>query len=94
MFFLPIPCGKYGLAKTGKDNKYVEGPEYETLALVGSNCELSDIHAVAHVNWVCDELGLDTYYAARGWDENGIPTKDTLEKFNLAPNDLHHPQPV
>ncbi len=59
-FSCPIPCGKYGLAKTKLGEVYVEGPEYETLSLLGSNCELSDIHGIAHTNWVCDELGLDT----------------------------------
>jgi aldehyde:ferredoxin oxidoreductase len=32
---------------------------------------------------VIEEM-LDAYYAARGWDTNGIPTRETLEKFNLA----------
>ncbi len=32
---------------------------------------------------VIEEM-LDAYYAARGWDANGIPTKETMEKFNLA----------
>ncbi len=59
-FSCPIPCGKYGLAKTKMGEVYVEGPEYETLSLLGSNCELSDIHGIAHTNWVCDELGIDT----------------------------------
>ena len=26
---------------------------------------------------------LDIYYSLRNWDKNGIPTKDSLEKFNL-----------
>lgn len=59
-FACPIPCGKYGYAKTRLGKAYVEGPEYETLSLLGSNCELSDIHAIAYANYVCDELGLDT----------------------------------
>lgn len=59
-FSCPIPCGKYGLAKTRLGNVYVEGPEYETLSLLGSNCELSDIHGIAYTNYICDELGLDT----------------------------------
>jgi hypothetical protein len=25
---------------------------------------------------------LDEYYLARGWDENGIPTKETLEEVS------------
>ncbi len=59
-FSCPIPCGKYGLAKTRLGKAYVEGPEYETLSLLGSNCELSDIHGIAYANYICDELGLDT----------------------------------
>lgn len=30
------------------------------------------------------EYLLDTYYQARGWDENGIPTRATLERVGLA----------
>ena len=26
---------------------------------------------------------LDSYYALRGWDNNGIPTKETLKKLGL-----------
>jgi aldehyde:ferredoxin oxidoreductase len=59
-FSCPIPCGKYGLAKTALGKAYVEGPEYETLSLLGSNCELSNIHDIAYTNYFCDELGLDT----------------------------------
>ncbi|MBD3228355.1 MAG: aldehyde ferredoxin oxidoreductase [Candidatus Lokiarchaeota archaeon] len=29
------------------------------------------------------ELLLDEYYLARGWDENGIPKKDTLKRLNI-----------
>jgi aldehyde:ferredoxin oxidoreductase len=36
------------------------------------------------VDFAVIEEMLDTYYAARGWDKNGIPTRKTLEKFNLA----------
>ncbi len=29
------------------------------------------------------EKMLPEYYRLRGWDENGVPTKDTLEKLGL-----------
>ena len=29
------------------------------------------------------EKMLSEYYSICGWDENGIPTKETLEKLNL-----------
>ncbi len=65
-FGCPIPCGKYsrtkGFAGSGREKEtiYVEGPEYETIALLGGNCGIRDIEDVAYLNHVCDELGLDT----------------------------------
>lgn len=56
----PIPCGKY--SKIQRDGKtiYVEGPEYETIALMGGNLGIDKIEDVAYINYVADELGLDT----------------------------------
>ncbi|MGD9081050.1 MAG: aldehyde ferredoxin oxidoreductase family protein [Desulfobacterales bacterium] len=62
-FCCPTPCGKYGHAKTDLGDAYVEGPEYETIALFGGNCLLQTISEVAYVNYVCDELGIDTISA-------------------------------
>jgi len=59
----PTPCGKYGRARTGLGDVYVEGPEFETIALLGGNCMLGDIAEVAYANYVCDELGVDTISA-------------------------------
>lgn len=36
------------------------GPEYETLASLGSNCGVSDLEAVCKGNELCNSLGLDT----------------------------------
>jgi aldehyde:ferredoxin oxidoreductase len=27
---------------------------------------------------------MEDYYALRGWDENGAPTKETMKRLNLA----------
>ncbi|MFZ0611161.1 MAG: aldehyde ferredoxin oxidoreductase family protein [Desulfobacterales bacterium] len=59
----PTPCGKYGHTKTALGSAYVEGPEYETIALFGGNCALETIEEVAYANYLCDELGLDTISA-------------------------------
>lgn len=59
-FCCPTPCGKYGRAKTGLGEVYVEGPEYESIALLGGSYVLGAIEEVAYANYVCDELGLDT----------------------------------
>jgi aldehyde:ferredoxin oxidoreductase len=45
----------------GPDGKYVTSAlEFETLALCGSNCGISDLDAVARMDRLCDELGVDT----------------------------------
>lgn len=55
-FSCALGCGNY--SRTGKST--VEGPEYETLALGGSNCGISDLEAIIEFNDLCDNLGLDT----------------------------------
>lgn len=57
-FGCPCPCGKYAYSK--KHNIYVEGPEYETNGMLGSDVGLSDIEDIARANQLCDELGLDS----------------------------------
>lgn len=43
------------------DGKYVTSAlEFETLALMGSNCGIGDLDAIARMDRLCDELGLDT----------------------------------
>ncbi|NPV71064.1 MAG: aldehyde ferredoxin oxidoreductase family protein [Firmicutes bacterium] len=59
-FNCPTPCGKYSKAKTTKGEVYVEGPEYETIGMMGGNLLVGKIEEVAHLNYVADELGIDT----------------------------------
>ncbi len=59
-FCCPTPCGKYSKASTALGEILVEGPEYETIALLGGNVALDKIEEVAYANAVADELGLDT----------------------------------
>lgn len=59
-FSCPIPCGKYSrIIRDGKEY-YVEGPEYETIAMMGGNLLIDDISAIAYLNWIADDLGIDT----------------------------------
>ncbi len=51
-----LGCGNY--VKVGES--MVEGPEYETLAIGGANCGISDLEAIVEFNRQCDDLGLDT----------------------------------
>lgn len=38
----------------------VSGIEYETIALIGSNCLISDLDMVARINRACNDAGVDT----------------------------------
>jgi len=38
----------------------VDGPEYETIAGVGSNCGIFDPNAILEMNFYCDTYGIDT----------------------------------
>ncbi|MFC2134207.1 aldehyde ferredoxin oxidoreductase family protein [Bacteroidota bacterium] len=58
-FTCGIRCAKWA----SWDGHELEGPEYETTALLGSNCEISDIKKIALSNEICNDLGLDTISA-------------------------------
>ena len=54
-------CGVIRCSKVSKwEGKEMEGPEYETTAYLGSNCELDSARDVAQANWLCDRYGMDT----------------------------------
>ncbi len=59
-FSCTIPCGKYSKACVGDQEFHVEGPEYETIAMMGGNLMLDSIEKVAYANWLADDLGIDT----------------------------------
>jgi aldehyde:ferredoxin oxidoreductase len=56
----PIGCGRKtkvdvpGFAGEG------EGPEYETIYAMGSNCMVDNLAAIVKANYICNELGMDT----------------------------------
>lgn len=52
----PIRCGREVRCE-GVDGA---GPEYETVAMLGSMCLINDIQVVASANDLCNRLGLDT----------------------------------
>jgi len=59
-----IACGKANKFTSGKyAGLDVDGPEYETTALLGSNCGINDLGAVAKASEMCDDLGIDTITA-------------------------------
>ena len=83
-------CGKYTKAVIpGKEAVYLEGPEYETGSLCGSNLGMTDINQVAYLNWLMDNVGIDTMsgggVVAFGMEcfQRGLITKDQLEGHSL-----------
>ncbi len=60
-FNCPIHCGHLAVVKSSDyAGTIIEGIEYETTAMLGANCGVDDLAAVAHANMLCDKLGLDT----------------------------------
>jgi len=56
----PIACGRLTeVDEPGYEGKG-EGPEYETLAALGSSCGIDNLAAITKANYYCNELGLDT----------------------------------
>ncbi len=43
-----------------EDGAVREAPEYETIALCGSNCGIFELRAITEFNEICDGLGIDT----------------------------------
>jgi len=60
-FACPMCCGNICLVKSGKyAGTVIEGPEYETCAMLGSNLGIENFAAVLKAAQLCDELGMDT----------------------------------
>jgi aldehyde:ferredoxin oxidoreductase len=69
---------------------FVNGPEYETIAGVGSNCGIFDADHVVEMNFYCDTYGLDTISVgtatafAMECYEMGIIDKKATEGLDLT----------
>ncbi len=64
-YLCPIGCGGYMKAGTG-EYKYEAGarrPEYETIAMLGTNCLNNNLESIIKANDICDRYGLDTISA-------------------------------
>ncbi|MGD2156050.1 MAG: aldehyde ferredoxin oxidoreductase family protein [Anaerolineales bacterium] len=62
-FRCPIACGRVTEVDESPYEGEGEGPEYETIAAVGSACGVDNLAAVTKANYLCNELGLDTISA-------------------------------
>ena len=82
------PVGCEALMKGGKgEYKWAEGtyrPEYETIAMLGSNCLNDNIDSIFMANDICNRFGMDTIsagaviaFAMECYDKGIITKKDT-----------------
>jgi len=89
-FACALPCGKLSLIKEGAySGTVLQGPQYETIGLLGSNCGISDIEVVARANYLCNEYGMDTIstgnviaYAIEAF-QKGILTKQDTDGMEM-----------
>jgi aldehyde:ferredoxin oxidoreductase len=60
-FGCPIGCGKWTYVQT-KDGEILqmEGPEFESVGMLGSNCGISDWKTIMAATKICDTYGFDT----------------------------------
>jgi aldehyde:ferredoxin oxidoreductase len=69
--------------------KELGGPEYESIAALGSYCGIADLEAVSYANALCNDYGLDTIAAGAtiAWAmecfEEGILTLDDTDGIEL-----------
>ena len=52
----PMGCQRH----TQVGDRKGEGPEYETMVMIGPDCDIYDLEAITRVNYLCNELGMDT----------------------------------
>lgn len=83
-FSCAMCCGKYSRTTTDDYDVHVEGPEYETTAMIGGDCALGSIKDIAYANYLCDEYGIDTIsggsiiaFAIECFEKGIIDEKDT-----------------
>lgn len=60
----PVACGKVSVVRRGPfAGQAIEGPEFETVGLLGANCGVSDPDAIVAATAICDAYGFDTMSA-------------------------------
>jgi len=59
-----MACGRLARISKGRHSGLkIEGPEYETIYSFGGLCMVEDMAEIAHLNDLCDRLGMDTITA-------------------------------
>ncbi|MBN1637234.1 MAG: aldehyde ferredoxin oxidoreductase family protein [Deltaproteobacteria bacterium] len=60
----PVACGKRSRVNSENYGEILlEGPEFETVGLIGANCGVSDWESIVKATEICDNYGMDTMSA-------------------------------
>ena len=86
-FSCPIACGRVTKIPDGPFKGEGEGPEYETIYALGSDCGVDDLAALTKANYVCNELGIDTI----GMGSAIACAMELFEKGHLAESEIGMP---
>jgi aldehyde:ferredoxin oxidoreductase len=85
----PLCCHKHAEVKTGKYEGHSGGPEYETLAALGTSCGITDPEPVLKGNELCNDYGLDSISTGGviGWliecGTRGVIEREDLDGLKL-----------
>ena len=86
----PLACRRIVKVEEGKYalENGAEGPEYETLAAMGSNCGITDVRVIAKANDLCNRYGLDTIstgcaiaFAMECYEKGILSSKETDRNY-------------
>ena len=86
----PIGCHKHSKVTKGKYAGHSGGPEYETLASLGSGCGITNTEAVLKGNELCNDYGMDTIStgAIIAWlmecKQRGVLDENDVEGMDLT----------
>ncbi len=88
-FSCPISCGRVTKVAEGPYRGEGEGPEYETVYSLGSDCGIGDLAALTKANYICNEMGMDTI-------STGATVAAAMEMFEkgiISENEIGRPLP-
>lgn len=90
-FACSIGCGRLTRITDPKFKSWGEGPEYETVELMGAGCGIDDLAPISKANYLCNELGMDTISvgatiacAMELYEKGFIPEEDAGMKLNFG----------
>jgi aldehyde:ferredoxin oxidoreductase len=85
-YLCPMGCQRH----TQVGDRKGEGPEYETMVMIGPDCDVYDLEAITRANYLCNELGMDTISfggtlaCAMELREEGLLSADETEGLDLS----------